>query len=125
MAAASGEHEDFEAYTNIFVKEWWSINDWNDALRAVCRGCGCFETYAHIFDVNGIVPTVDNNYCVRWASRNGFIDIVKDIIENEHADVKACDNYCIKWSSANGHLEIVKCLSESYKAMHLILIIMD
>ncbi len=46
-----------------------------------------------------------------WAAGNGYLEIVKYLIEND-ADIHAKDDEALKSASASGHLEIVKYLKE-------------
>ena len=47
-----------------------------------------------------------------WASENGYLEVVKLLIENG-ADVSAKDNYALRWASRYGHLEVAKLLIEN------------
>ena len=58
---------------------------------------------------NGADITAENNYAIRWTSRNGYLDVVKYLHANG-ADITTGNNYAIKWASNNGHLEVVKYL---------------
>jgi len=56
----------------------------------------------------GADPTVDNNYPLRYAALNGYINIVKLLIPV--SDGKASNNIALKYAAYNGHVEIVKLL---------------
>ena len=53
--------------------------------------------------------TARDNCALRWASKNGYLEVVKYLIE-KGADVKADDSCALRWASNNGHLEVVKYL---------------
>jgi ankyrin repeat protein len=56
----------------------------------------------------------DNNYAIKWASKNGHLEIVKLLAERlTDDDLRAYNNYAINGASFNGHLEIVKFLLEN------------
>ena len=55
--------------------------------------------------------TINNNYAVCWAARNGHQEIVKYLAKHG-ADITADDNYAIRYASENDHLETVKYLAE-------------
>ena len=57
----------------------------------------------------GADVTADDNYAVKWASGNGYLEVVKYLV-SKGADVTAGDNYAVKYASRNGHLEVVKYL---------------
>jgi len=49
----------------------------------------------------------NNNYAIKWASKNGHLDLVKKLIEHG-ADIHADDDYAVRLASKNGHLCVVK-----------------
>ena len=51
---------------------------------------------------------------LRWASRNGHVEMVKVLLK-AGADVHAGDDYALCWASRNGHVEVVKVLEEHIK----------
>ena len=55
---------------------------------------------------NGINP----NIVMRWASRNGNIEVVKFLVRQPGVDPGSQDNYAIKKASYYGDLEVVKFL---------------
>ena len=60
---------------------------------------------------------VDDDYALRWASKNGHFDIVKFLVENG-ADVHAWNNHALRLASENGHFDIVKYLVENGADIH-------
>ena len=58
---------------------------------------------------NGADVTARDNYPIRKASENGYLEIVELLIKYG-ADVKADNNYAIIKASENGYLEIVELL---------------
>lgn len=61
---------------------------------------------------NGADITARNNYAVKWAAMNGFLDAVKYLHKNG-ADIRSCDNYAVRWAAVNGFFDIVKYLHEN------------
>jgi hypothetical protein len=57
-------------------------------------------------------PSDNNNYAIRWASRNGHLEVVKLLLEDPRVNPADEDNDPIRSSSINGHLEVVKLLLE-------------
>ncbi len=54
----------------------------------------------------------DNNCALRWACRNGHIEVVKFLIDKGLTleDIRSEDNFALRCASKNGHLEVVKFL---------------
>jgi ankyrin repeat protein len=52
--------------------------------------------------------SADNNFAIRWASRNGHLDVVKELMKDKRVDPSADNNFAIRWASRNGHLDVVK-----------------
>ena len=50
--------------------------------------------------------TFEDNYCVRWAARNGHEDIVKVLIING-ADPTVLNNWALNWAVKNNFLKVV------------------
>jgi pheromone shutdown protein TraB len=64
---------------------------------------------------NSTIPqdyiTAVDNYAVRWAAYNGYLNIV--VWLHEHgANITAQNNYAVRWAAQNGHLNIVVWLHE-------------
>ena len=59
---------------------------------------------------NGVDPSTDDNFSIRYASRNGYIEIVKLLLQDDRVDPSVGYNEAIGMASMNGHLEIVKLL---------------
>ncbi len=58
---------------------------------------------------NNVDITVKNNYAVRWASRNGYLDIVKLLLKHG-VDCTTDYNLAIRVASKYGHIDVVKLL---------------
>ena len=56
----------------------------------------------------GVDPSYKNNYAIRHASANGYLDIVKYLLKDERVNPSDGFNYAIGVASMNGHLDIVK-----------------
>ncbi|RKP16154.1 hypothetical protein ROZALSC1DRAFT_25606, partial [Rozella allomycis CSF55] len=54
------------------------------------------------------LPSIDNNYLVRIASRFGWGEIVKLLIANEKVNPAANNNYAIEWAFRENHVDVVK-----------------
>ena len=57
---------------------------------------------------DGVNPTIQNNYGIRYASENGHTEIVKELLKDNRVDPSANNNYCIRRASENGYIETVK-----------------
>ena len=53
----------------------------------------------------------NDNYAIQWASKYGYLKIVKFLTELG-AECKADNDYAIRCAASNGHLEVVKFLIE-------------
>ena len=90
-------------------------------IHGGCEGsslCKSLENYnyrAFFFaTLNGIVRNDDMSF----AAKNGYLDIIKYIIEECHASIKACPKLgltTLHHACENGHLDIVKYLVEEFK----------
>ena len=58
-----------------------------------------------------------NDYALRWASKNGHIEIVRVLLGNG-ANVHAKDNYALKWASVQNHPDVVRLLLENGADVH-------
>jgi len=65
------------------------------------------ELYASNISLEDI--TADDNYAMVWASKNGYLNVVKYLVEHG-ADVTAQSNYSVQLASEKGHLDVVKYL---------------
>jgi len=45
--------------------------------------------------------------CLRWATRKGYLKVVKYLVENG-ANIHARNDWTLRWAAINGHLKIVK-----------------
>jgi hypothetical protein len=55
-------------------------------------------------------PNFDSNYSIRWASREGYTEVVKQLLNDPRVDPSDFNNCCIGLARANGHKEVVKLL---------------
>jgi hypothetical protein len=62
-----------------------------------------FRLGKKIFD-----PSVQYNFAIRWASQNGKIESVRQLLKDSRIDPTVQDNYAIRWASLFGHVEVVK-----------------
>jgi ankyrin repeat protein len=58
----------------------------------------------------GIDPSIVNNYAIKYASRYGYLEIVKILLSDHRVDPSASQNDAINFACRNGHLEVVKLL---------------
>ena len=58
----------------------------------------------NLFDIHS-----HDDYAIRWASRDGKLDIVKCLVKYG-ADIHACKDYALCYASQNGHLDVVEYL---------------
>ncbi len=58
----------------------------------------------------GVDPSIDNNFAIEYASKNGHLEIVKLLLQDERVDPSDHNNYAIECASKNGHTEVVKLL---------------
>jgi hypothetical protein len=62
---------------------------------------------------NGLFdPSIENNYAIRWASENGYTEIVELLLNDSRVDPSAEDNQAIKLACKFKKIEIVKLLLE-------------
>lgn len=54
---------------------------------------------------------------IRWAARNGHIDIVKLLID-KGAHVRCNEDYALRWACSEGHVEVVECLIDLCPSKH-------
>ena len=64
-----------------------------------------------------VISFQDKNRALRWASRYGYLGIVKYLVENG-ANIHAENDHALLWASANGQLEVVKYLVNNGANIH-------
>lgn len=69
-----------------------------------------FYILAKLSFLDNHIDPDSGNRKIRCASRNGFLETVKLLLQDERVDPSSNNNYCIKLASANGHTEIVEIL---------------
>ena len=57
-----------------------------------------------------VYPSSKNNYAIRRASMDGYLEIVKLFLADQRVDPSDYNNTAIQWASQKGHLEVVKLL---------------
>ena len=67
-------------------------------------------TWQYLYE-NGADITAQDDYAVRWAAKNGHLEIVRYLFE-KGADITAKNNYAVRLAACNGHLEVVRYLYE-------------
>lgn len=78
-------------------------------IRDVCN-LKDISTWEYLYKNNADI--IANNQTVKYASANGYLEVVKYLHENG-ADITAFGNYAVRSASKNGHLEVVKYLHEN------------
>lgn len=68
----------------------------------------CIKNLKKVYEV------MNKEKVLNWASENGYIEIVK-LLLNEGADVHADNDTALRWASENGHSEVVKVLEGHIK----------
>ena len=58
----------------------------------------------------GVDPSASDNWAIRWASKNGHLEVVRLLLGDKRVDPSASDNWAIRWASQNGHTEVVRLL---------------
>lgn len=58
----------------------------------------------------------DDDYVIIWASRCGYIDVLRYLVEN--ININPCD-VCVLWASKKGHIEVVRYLMEKGINIHI------
>jgi ankyrin repeat protein len=67
------------------------------------------ELYSKNITDNDVDITTGKNYAIRLVSREGYLDVVKYLVE-QGGDITACGNYPIRIAIDRGHLNVVKYL---------------
>ena len=93
-------------HSKEYIKPKININDITEVSKY-----GLVDEVKKLIE-NGIDPSDNNNYAIKWASKNGHLEIVKLLLQDKRVDPSANNNYAIKWASKNGHTEVVKLLLE-------------
>jgi len=64
---------------------------------------------------NGADPTAEDNYAIKWASQNDWIEVVETLLKNNSkytVNPAAEDNYAIKHASGHYKDKIIALLEE-------------
>ena len=68
---------------------------------------------ANVETIKMLIEAGANTDCVlKWSAKNGYLEVVKYLIEEKGADVHANKDSALRRSAKNGHLEVVKYLIE-------------
>ncbi|MDB6096939.1 MAG: hypothetical protein JWM09_1217 [Francisellaceae bacterium] len=59
--------------------------------------------------------TAQNNYALRVAAANGYLEVVNRLLAEPGVDATANSNEAIRWAASNGHLSVVNRLLEVSK----------
>ena len=63
--------------------------------------------------INALVdPSENDNWAIRIASQNGYVEIVRLLLADPRVDPFATNNWAIRYASENGHIEVVRLLLE-------------
>jgi ankyrin repeat protein len=74
------------------------------------------EAVRYLLDRKVNIPT-KKNYILKWAARNGHLDIIKYLFE-QGANIHADDDLALSWAAKYGHLDVVKFLVEQGADIH-------
>jgi ankyrin repeat protein len=61
-------------------------------------------------------PSALGVFLIRWASRDGHLEIVRVLLRDRRVDPTASNNKAIWWAARNGHAEIVQLLLKDGRA---------
>ena len=56
-----------------------------------------------IAKILGISVRYDNDFALKYASQNGYLDVVEFLVDKA-ADIHNCNEVSLKYASRNGHL---------------------
>jgi ankyrin repeat protein len=59
----------------------------------------------------GAVDSIGGNTALHFASRNGYLDVVQFLLENNATDTISCGLTALHMASRCGHLDVVQCLT--------------
>jgi len=99
--------EDAQVYKNPNLPEKWKA----DKVILGKRRRITAEVIQKLID-EGADPKVNDSNGLRWAARNGHLDIVKVLID-KGAEPSAYNSHALQLAARNGHLEIVKLLIDN------------
>ena len=91
-------------YSREYIKSKIDVNSFEEVVKY-----GLKDEVKRLMD-KGVDPSDANNGAIRLASENGYIEIVKLLLEDKRVDPSDDDNYAIRRASDNGHLEVVELL---------------
>ena len=64
-----------------------------------------------LYNLDKVDASDSNNYAIKWAARNGHLDVVKFLAGLDKVDASDSNNYAIRRAAENGHLYVVKFLA--------------
>jgi len=69
------------------------------------------KTFEYLIECGADIH-VNHEYALRWACKNGYLEVVKFLVESG-ADIHVCCEYPLRFAAKNGHLEVVNFLVEN------------
>lgn len=63
-----------------------------------------------VLQLKSVDPSINGNYAILWASREGFVELVNLLLEDERTDPSAYNNFAVRMACKNGHAAIVELL---------------
>ena len=87
-------------------------------VKAICKKLYLFHPdpqYLHFnpfasSQVEALKPSAKRNFAIKWASRNGHAEIVKELMADRRVDPAADDNYAMNFAYKNGHRDVAMLL---------------
>ena len=80
------------------------------AIRWAIEG-NCWNLVEELLRNPNVDPSVNYNYAICKASREGHVEVVRLIMKDPRVDPSAFGNYAIRYASWRGHVEVVQLLS--------------
>ena len=63
-----------------------------------------------LLDDSCVDPSAKDNHLLCWASKNGYLDVVQEVMKDCRVNPSANNNQAIQVASRNGHLNVVRYL---------------
>ena len=97
---------EYGQYLNTYSKEYIKSKIDIDDITEVSQ-YGFLDEVKRLIQ-QGVDPSDKDNLPIRLASENGYIDVVKMLLQDPRVDPSGRNNEAIRWSSENGHIEVVR-----------------